>query len=178
MPTSERRTTERRRATRELSLRVGQGYDLHALVPGRPLVLGDVTVPSELGLLGHSDADVLTHAIIDALFCAAGLGDIGSHFPDTDPRFKGANSLKLLQHALAAVWDAGYTVINIDSTVIAQGPRLAPHIEAIRASLSAAALMPLDAVNVKAKTNERLGFEGRQEGIVAHAVVLLGPAGS
>jgi 2-C-methyl-D-erythritol 2,4-cyclodiphosphate synthase len=153
--------------------RIGQGYDCHALVEGRPLVLGGVTVPHTRGLLGHSDADALLHAITDALLGAAGLGDIGRHFPDTDERFAGADSRVLLREACARVRAAGYTVGNVDATVIAQRPKLAPHIplmvERIAQDLGVAA----GQVNVKAKTNEKMGFLGREEGIAAEAVALL-----
>jgi 2-C-methyl-D-erythritol 4-phosphate cytidylyltransferase / 2-C-methyl-D-erythritol 2,4-cyclodiphosphate synthase len=155
------------------ALRIGQGYDVHALVPGRRLILGGVEIASDLGLLGHSDADVLTHALIDALLGAAALGDIGSHYPDTDPRFAGADSLKLLGETLTKVLAAGYRPVNIDATLIAQAPRLAPYIEAITANLCRVTAMPSGSINVKAKTNERLGFEGRSEGIVAQVVVLI-----
>lgn len=154
-------------------IRVGQGYDVHALVPGRRLIVGGVEIPHTHGLLGHSDADVLLHAITDALLGAAALGDIGRHFPDTDERFRGADSLALLREAVARVRAAGFEVCNIDSTVIAQAPRLAPHVPAMVTRIAAALGMDPSRVNVKGKTNERLGFEGRQEGIVAQAVVLL-----
>ena len=154
-------------------LRIGQGYDVHALVPGRRLILGGVEIASDLGLLGHSDADVLTHALIDALLGAAALGDIGTHFPDTDPRFAGADSLQLLGATLVKVLEAGYRPVNIDATLVAQAPRLAPYIEAITANLRRVTAMPAGSINVKAKTNERLGFEGRSEGIVAQVVVLI-----
>ncbi|MGY8526943.1 2-C-methyl-D-erythritol 2,4-cyclodiphosphate synthase [Paracidovorax citrulli] len=153
--------------------RVGQGYDVHALVPGRPLILGGVTIPHDRGLLGHSDADALLHAITDALFGAAGLGDIGRHFPDTDPAFAGADSRALLREAVRRVRRAGYAVGNVDATVIAQAPKLAPHIGAMVANLAEDLGIPAGRCNVKAKTNEKLGFEGRQEGIVAQAVVLI-----
>jgi 2-C-methyl-D-erythritol 2,4-cyclodiphosphate synthase len=156
-----------------MDFRVGQGYDVHALVPGRPLIIGGVTIPYERGLLGHSDADVLLHAITDALFGAAGLGDIGRHFPDTDPDFAGANSRVLLREALARVARAGYTLVNVDSTVIAQAPKLAPHIVSMRENIAHDLSLPHDCVNVKAKTNEKLGYLGRGEGIEAQAVVLL-----
>jgi 2-C-methyl-D-erythritol 2,4-cyclodiphosphate synthase len=154
-------------------IRIGEGYDVHALVPGRKLIIGGVTIPYHLGLLGHSDADVLLHAITDALLGAAGLGDIGQHFPDTDARFKGADSGALLRQAQQAVAQQGWTVGNIDCTVIAQEPKLAPHRAAIR--LRIAELLELEPaqVNVKGKTTERLGFVGRGEGIAASAVCLL-----
>ncbi|MCT9123176.1 2-C-methyl-D-erythritol 2,4-cyclodiphosphate synthase [Cupriavidus gilardii] len=154
-------------------IRVGQGYDVHALVPGRKLVLGGVEIPHDRGLLGHSDADALLHAITDALFGAAALGDIGRHFPDTDPAFAGADSRALLREAVRRVREAGYEVGNVDATVIAQAPKLAPHIAAMVANLAEDLGIAAGRCNVKAKTNEKLGFEGRQEGIVAQAVVLL-----
>ena len=156
-----------------MTLRIGEGWDVHALVPGRKLVLGGVEVPFERGLLGHSDADVLLHAITDALLGAAGLGDIGRHFPDTDPRFKGADSVALLTEAAARVREAGWRVGNIDSTVVAQAPRLAPHIEAMRERIAAALGLPAGQVNVKAKTAEKLGPVGQGLSIEARAVVLL-----
>lgn len=158
-----------------LPFRIGQGYDVHPLVPGRPLILGGVRIDHEFGLLGHSDADVLTHAIIDALFGAAALGDIGRHFPDTDERFRGADSLTLLAEAVDRVWEVGYRIANIDATVIAERPRLAPHITEMAEKIRVAAGLSRGTVNIKAKTNERLGFEGRREGIVAQAVVLITP---
>lgn len=154
-------------------IRVGQGYDVHALVPGRKLVLGGVEIPHDRGLLGHSDADALLHAVTDALFGAAALGDIGRHFPDTDPAFAGADSRALLREAVRRVREAGYEVGNVDATVIAQAPKLAPHIAAMVANLAEDLGIAAGRCNVKAKTNEKLGFEGRQEGIVAQAVVLL-----
>lgn len=153
--------------------RIGQGYDCHALVPSRPLIIGGVTIPHTSGLLGHSDADVLLHAITDALLGAAGLGDIGQHFPDTDPAFKGADSRQLLRAAAQRVKASGYTIGNIDATVIAQAPKLAPHLAAMIANLSADLGLEAKQLNLKAKTNERLGWEGREEGIAAHAVALL-----
>jgi 2-C-methyl-D-erythritol 2,4-cyclodiphosphate synthase len=155
--------------------RVGQGYDCHALVPGRPLIIGGVKIPHRLGLLGHSDADVLLHAITDALFGAAGLGDIGRHFPDTDAKYAGANSRVLLKEAGRLVREAGYEIGNIDATVIAQAPKMAPHISAMIAHIAMdLELDPLQ-VNIKAKTNERLGWEGREEGIAAQVVALIHP---
>ncbi|WP_207001523.1 2-C-methyl-D-erythritol 2,4-cyclodiphosphate synthase [Trinickia mobilis] len=156
-----------------MDFRIGQGYDVHALVPGRPLIIGGVTVPYDRGLLGHSDADVLLHAITDALFGAAALGDIGRHFPDTDTRFAGANSRVLLRECAARIAQAGFAIQNVDSTVIAQAPKLAPHIDAMRANVAEDLGLPLDRVNVKAKTNEKLGYLGRGEGIEAQAAVLL-----
>jgi len=154
-------------------MRIGQGYDLHRLEEGRPLILGGVTIPHGTGLAGHSDADALAHAITDALLGAAALGDIGTHFPDTDPSHEGADSLVLLRAALQLVQRAGYRVINIDSTIVAQSPKLGPHIPAIRARLAETLEMPLDDISVKAKTNERVGPEGREEAISTQAVVLL-----
>lgn len=154
-------------------MRIGQGYDLHRLEEGRPLILGGVTIAADKGLAGHSDADVLAHAITDAILGAAALGNIGQHFPDTDPRYKDADSLILLRDSLAMVVDAGFTLINVDSTVVAQAPKLNPHIGDIRASLAGALGIPLEAISVKAKTNEHVGPEGRGEAMSAQAVVLL-----
>lgn len=156
-----------------MSFRIGQGFDVHALVPGRRLVLGGVEIPFERGLLGHSDADVLAHAITDALLGAAGLGDIGRHFPDTDARFAGADSLVLLSEATRRVREAGYSVGNVDATIVAQAPRMAPHIGEMNSRLARAIGVEVGRVNVKARTTERLGFEGRSEGISAHAIALL-----
>ena len=153
--------------------RIGQGYDCHALVPGRPLIIGGVTIPHPTGLLGHSDADVLLHAITDALFGAAGLGDIGKHFPDTDPAFKGADSRRLLREAANRVKAAGYSIGNIDATLIAQAPRMAPHLAGMVSNIANDLSIDPAQVNLKAKTNERLGWEGREEGIAAQAVALL-----
>lgn len=153
--------------------RIGEGWDTHALVPGRPLILGGVTVPHTHGLLGHSDADALCHAITDALFGAAALGDIGHHFPDTDVRFKGADSIVLLGEAARRVRAAGWEIGNIDSTVIAQAPKLAPHIAGMRQRLSVALGIAIEQVNVKAKTAEKMGPVGRGEAIEARAVCLL-----
>lgn len=158
-----------------LAFRVGQGWDVHALVADRPLVLGGVTIPHRLGLLGHSDADVLIHALIDALLGAAALGDIGRHFPDTDPRWKGADSRVLLRRTVSLLAQAGWRVGNVDSTVIAQAPKLAPHIPAMVAHLAADLGVTEGEVNVKAKTSEKLGYAGREEGISAQAVALLLP---
>jgi len=155
------------------NIRVGEGWDTHALVPGRKLVIGGVDVPYERGLLGHSDADVLVHAIIDALYGAAGMGDIGRHFPDTDDRFKGANSMLLLAETARRVREAGWEIGNVDCTVIAQAPKLAPHIESMRARLAQALQIAGDQVNVKAKTAEKLGPVGQGLSIEARAVVLL-----
>lgn len=156
-----------------LPFRVGQGYDVHALTPGRKLILGGVEIPYPRGLLGHSDADALLHAITDAILGAAGLGDIGGMFPDTDAQWAGADSRRLLRGAVAAVRAAGWTVGNVDATVIAQAPRIAPHVVAMRANIAADLGIEVAAVNVKGKTNERLGFEGRSEGIATQAVALL-----
>lgn len=153
--------------------RIGEGWDTHALVPGRKLILGGVEIAHPLGLLGHSDADVLLHAVIDALLGAAGLGDIGSHFPDTDVRFKGADSFKLLAATAALLAARGWRIGNIDSTVVAQAPRLAPHIPAMRAKLALALGLDESQVNVKAKTAERLGPVGQGLSMEARAVVLL-----
>ncbi len=153
--------------------RIGQGYDCHALVEGRRLVIGGVEIAHSRGLLGHSDADVLLHAITDALLGAAGLGDIGRHFPDTDARFAGVDSRVLLRQAVALVVGAGYAVGNLDATIIAQAPRMAPHIAFMQANIAEDLGVAVSQVNVKAKTNERLGFLGREEGIAAEAVVLL-----
>jgi 2-C-methyl-D-erythritol 2,4-cyclodiphosphate synthase len=156
-----------------MNLRIGEGWDVHALVAGRPLVLGGVTVPFHLGLLGHSDADVLLHAITDALLGAAALGDIGRHFPDTDAAFKGADSMVLLVEAARRVCANGWAVGNIDSTVIAQAPKLMPHIPAMCARIAEALDLALDQVNVKAKTAEKLGPVGLGQAMEARAVVLL-----
>ena len=153
--------------------RIGQGYDVHALVPGRPLIVGGVAIPHSHGLLGHSDADVLLHAITDAVLGAAALGDIGRHFPDTDPRFAGADSEALLREAVVRARNAGFDIVNIDSTIIAQAPRMAAHIPAMIERIAAATDLDAGRVNVKAKTSERLGFTGRGEGIAAEAIALL-----
>lgn len=155
--------------------RIGQGYDVHRLVEGRPLILGGVTIPHDKGLLGHSDADALLHAITDAVLGAAALGDIGRHFPDTDPTFKGADSGVLLQEAMRRVRAAGWQLVNVDSTIIAQQPKLAPHIDAIRARIAALLDIDVSCVNVKGKTNEKLGYLGRAEAIETQAVCLLVP---
>ncbi|HEX8961677.1 MAG TPA: 2-C-methyl-D-erythritol 2,4-cyclodiphosphate synthase [Rhodocyclaceae bacterium] len=156
-----------------LPFRIGQGYDVHALVPGRKLILGGVEIAFERGLAGHSDADVLLHAITDAVLGAAGLGDIGRMFPDTEERWRGADSRALLRGAMAAVKAAGWRVGNLDATVIAQAPRIAPHVEAMRANVAADLEVGTAEVNIKGKTTERLGFAGRGEGIAAEAVALL-----
>ena len=153
--------------------RIGQGFDVHALVPGRPLIVGGVTIPFERGLLGHSDADVLLHTITDAILGAAGLGDIGRHFPDTDPRFEGADSRVLLREAAAAVRAAGWQTVNIDATVIARAPKILPFVPAMVANIAADLQVPAGCVNIKAKTAERLGFVGRAEGVATEAVVLI-----
>ena len=156
-----------------LSLRVGEGWDTHQLVLGRPLVLGGVTIPHTHGLLGHSDADALLHAITDAMLGAAGLGDIGRHFPDTDPAFKGADSMHLLQAAAQRVREEGYELLNVDSTIVAQAPKMAPHIPAMRDCIAAALGLAASAVNVKAKTAERMGPVGELRAIEARAICLL-----
>ena len=154
-------------------MRIGHGYDVHRLVEGRDLILGGVKIPYELGLLGHSDADVLLHAVSDALLGAAGMGDIGKHFPDTDPAYKGADSLKLLQIVGEKVTLAGYRISNIDVTMIAQKPKLRPYIEQMEQNIAAALGMDAGRVNVKATTEERLGFTGEGLGMSCHAVCLL-----
>ena len=154
-------------------MRIGQGFDAHALKAGRKLIIGGVTIPYEMGLEGHSDADVLLHAICDALFGAAALGDIGRHFPDRDPRYKGIDSRELRRAAGGLLARDGWRVVNIDATVIAQEPRLAPHISAMAANIAADLGIAAENVNVKAKTTERLGFTGRGEGIAAEAVALI-----
>jgi 2-C-methyl-D-erythritol 2,4-cyclodiphosphate synthase len=153
--------------------RVGQGFDAHALVSGRKLVIGGVEIPYERGLEGHSDADVLLHAITDAVLGAAGLGDIGRHFPDTDPRYRNADSRGLLRAAARMLHEAGWVVVNVDATIIAQAPKMAPHIAAMVKNIAADLGIAPGHANVKAKTTERLGFTGRGEGIAAEAVVLL-----
>lgn len=156
-----------------MNIRVGQGYDVHQLVEGRDLILGGVNIPFEKGLLGHSDADALLHAITDALLGAAGLGDIGSHFPDTAAEFKDADSRVLLREAYQSVQALGWKVVNVDTTVIAQKPKLAPHIPAMRANIAADLGLPESCVNIKGKTNEKLGYLGRMEAIEAQVAVLL-----
>lgn len=156
-----------------MDLRIGQGFDIHALVAGRPLVLGGVTIPHEKGLAGHSDADCLLHAIIDALLGAAGMGDIGGSFPDSDERWRGADSRALLRSVFRRVQDAGWRIANLDSTIIAQAPRMAPHIDAMRRNLAQDLALPVERINIKAKTMEHLGALGRGEGIAAEVVVLL-----
>ncbi|GAB5535809.1 MAG: 2-C-methyl-D-erythritol 2,4-cyclodiphosphate synthase [Rubricoccaceae bacterium] len=157
-------------------MRIGHGYDVHRLVEGRPLILGGVTVPSEIGLDGHSDADVLTHAIIDALLGAAALGDIGEHFPDTDAEWKGADSIELLKAVMNLVASEGHQLANVDSTVVLQRPKLRPHIDAMRLELATAMNVGVSQVSVKATTGEGMGFVGTGEGATAHAVCLLVPA--
>ena len=154
-------------------MRIGQGFDTHALVPGRRLIIGGVDIPHDKGLAGHSDADVLIHALCDALLGAAGLGDIGRHFPDSDARYKGIDSRKLLREVAQLLARNKLRVVNVDATIIAEAPKMAPHIPAMRANLAADLGIEADFVNVKAKTAEKLGFVGRGEGIAAEAVALL-----
>lgn len=154
-------------------MRIGQGYDVHRLVEGRPLILGGVQIPYARGLDGHSDADVLTHAVMDALLGAAGLGDIGRHFPDTDPRYKGISSLLLLDEVRRLLEETGYSIVNIDLTVIAQAPKLAPYLPQMQALLAETLKIRPGQINLKATTEERLGFTGRGEGIACQAVCLL-----
>jgi 2-C-methyl-D-erythritol 2,4-cyclodiphosphate synthase len=154
-------------------MRIGHGYDVHRLVEGRDLILGGVKIPHSVGLLGHSDADVLLHAVSDALLGAAGLGDIGKHFPDTDPQYKGADSLELLRIVGEKVTQAGYRISNIDVTMIAQAPKLRPHIETMEGNIARVLGLDASRVNVKATTEERLGFTGSMEGMACHAVCLL-----
>jgi 2-C-methyl-D-erythritol 2,4-cyclodiphosphate synthase len=154
-------------------MRVGQGYDVHALAAGRALILGGVNIPHHLGLQGHSDADVLLHAICDACLGAAGLGDIGRHFPDSDPQYRGIDSRKLLRQVRALLEAREWQVENLDSTIVAQAPKLAPHLPQMVANIAADLAIAPSQVNVKATTTEKLGFAGREEGIAAHAVVLL-----
>ena len=154
-------------------MRIGTGYDVHQLGEGLPLWIGGVSIPHTHGLIGHSDADVLLHAICDALLGAAALGDIGKHFPDTDPQYKGISSLKLLAHVAKLLHEHGYTIGNIDATVVAQCPKLAPYIQQMRQKIADTLTVDLSQVSIKATTTEHLGFEGRQEGISAQAVALL-----
>jgi 2-C-methyl-D-erythritol 2,4-cyclodiphosphate synthase len=156
-----------------MNMRIGEGWDVHALVPGRKLILGGVEIAHTAGLMGHSDADVLLHAITDAVLGAAGLGDIGRHFPDTDAQFKGADSRVLLQEAMRRVREKGWELVNVDSTIVAQAPKLAPHMAAINAGVAQALGVGLDQVNVKAKTAEKLGPVGMGQSMEARAVVLL-----
>ena len=154
-------------------MRIGQGFDVHALVAGRKLVIGGVQIPHEKGLEGHSDADVLLHAVCDALIGAAALGDIGTHFPDTDPRYQGIDSRKLLREVVRLLDERGWRIVNVDATIIAQAPKMAPHVPKMRENAAADLGIAVAAVNVKAKTTEQLGFVGRGEGIAAEAVVLI-----
>ncbi len=156
-------------------MRIGQGFDVHALVAGRKLIIGGVTIPFERGLAGHSDADVLLHAICDALIGAAGLGDIGRHYPDTDPQYKGIDSRQLLRAVAILLHEHQYAVGNVDATIIAQAPKMAPHIAAMRMNIAADLGVAESCVNIKAKTAEQMGLVGRGEGIVAEAVALLVP---
>jgi 2-C-methyl-D-erythritol 2,4-cyclodiphosphate synthase len=159
-------------------MRIGTGFDVHAFAAGRPLVIGGVTIPFERGLAGHSDADVLLHAISDALLGALALGDLGVHFPDTDARYAGADSRALLRHVMSLVTQRGYDVANVDATVVAQAPKLAPYVQAMRANIAADLGCDPDRISVKATTTERLGFAGREEGIAAQAVALVVPRGN
>lgn len=154
-------------------MRVGMGYDVHKLVEGRDLIIGGVKIPHKLGLLGHSDADVLLHAIMDALLGAAGQGDIGKHFPDTDPQYKGISSVKLLEHVAKLIEKKGYVVENIDATIIAQRPKMRPHIEQMEQNIASALHISTDQINVKATTEEGLGFTGTEEGISSQAICAL-----
>ena len=156
-----------------MDIRVGTGFDVHAFAEGRALILGGVSIKHPVGLLGHSDADVLTHAVMDALLGACAMGDIGKHFPDTDPAYEGADSLALLRHCTELLAAYGWRVGNVDATVIAQAPKLAPHIPAMRANIAEAMAVPAELISVKATTEEGLGFTGSGEGIAAHAVVLI-----
>ena len=156
-----------------MNIRIGNGYDIHKLVAGRPLILGGVKIPHILGLLGHSDADVLTHAIMDALLGALSLGDIGHYFPPSDPKWKGADSMMLLEQVLQIIQSQGWKVGNIDSTIVAEQPKLKPHLKAMRSSLAQTMSLEIDRVSIKATTNEKLGAVGREEGICAYAVILL-----
>ncbi len=157
-------------------MRIGHGYDVHRFCDGDFITLGGVRIPHKYGLLAHSDGDVLLHALSDALLGAAALGDIGKHFPDTDPQFKGADSRVLLRHVVGIVAAKGWKVGNIDATIVAQAPKMAPHIETMRHAIAEDLQVDLDQVNVKATTTEKLGFTGREEGIAVHAVALLLPA--
>lgn len=161
-----------------MNLRIGNGFDVHPLVPGRPLIIGGVTIPFDRGLEGHSDADVLLHAITDAILGALALGDLGAHFPDTDAKWQGADSRAMLRHVLALAIDRGYVIGNVDATVIAQAPKLAPHVAAMRANLALDLRCAIDRVSVKATTTDKLGFIGRGEGIATLAsIVLVAAAG-
>ena len=168
-----RRVTDPGGRSRAGAIRVGTGYDLHRLVEGRPLILGGVTVPYERGLLGHSDADAVCHAVTDAVLGAVAAGDIGRHFPDTDPQFRGASSIDLLSRAAAIVRDRGFAIVNVDVVVIAERPKLAPYIEAMRGNVAAALGIAVTGVSVKGKTNEGIGELGRGEAIATHAVALV-----
>lgn len=154
-------------------MRIGHGYDVHKLTEGRKLIIGGVDIPYKMGLLGHSDADVLTHAVMDALLGAAALGDIGGLFPDNDPKYEGADSLKLLSEVCRIIYEKGYKISNIDATIIAQQPKMKPHIEQMRKNFAQVCSVDIDRINVKATTEEHLGFTGREEGISAHCVCLL-----
>ena len=154
-------------------LRIGHGYDVHAFADNRKCIIGGVDIPYDRGLMGHSDADVLLHAISDSLLGAAAMGDIGKHFPDNDPEYEGADSLVLLKYVVSLISEKGYAVNNIDATIIAQAPKMAPYIEAMRHNIAEALRVEVDCVNVKATTEEKLGFTGRKEGISAHCVCLL-----
>jgi len=154
-------------------MRIGMGYDVHKLVEGRDLIIGGVNIPHTLGLLGHSDADVLLHAIMDAVLGAAGLGDIGKHFPDTDPAYKGISSIKLMEHVAALIEEKGYVVENIDATIIAQRPKMRPHIPQMEENIAKAMHISVDQINVKATTEEGLGFTGTEAGISSQAICLL-----
>ena len=154
-------------------MRIGMGYDVHKLVEGRDLIIGGVNIPHTLGLLGHSDADVLLHAIMDAVLGAAGLGDIGKHFPDTDPAYKGISSIKLMEHVAALIEEKGYVVENIDATIIAQKPKMRPHIPQMEENIAKAMNISVDQINVKATTEEGLGFTGTEAGISSQAICLL-----
>lgn len=156
-----------------MNIRIGQGFDVHALVEGRPLILGGVTIPHDKGLMGHSDADALLHAVTDAVLGAAGMGDIGRMFPDNDPSFKDADSRVLLREAFAKVKEAGWRVVNVDATIHAQQPKVKPHAPAMVANIAADLEISEDCVNIKGKTNEKLGHIGREEGIATNCVVLL-----
>ncbi len=155
------------------NIRIGHGYDVHRLTEGRKLIIGGVEIPHRLGLLGHSDADVLTHAVMDAMLGALALGDIGKHFPDTDPQYAGADSIQLLAHVRKIIQEQGWTLGNLDATILAQAPKLAPHIPEMRRRISETLGCGLDQVSIKATTEEKLGFTGQEQGIAAHCVVLL-----
>ncbi|MEO1672854.1 MAG: 2-C-methyl-D-erythritol 2,4-cyclodiphosphate synthase [Cyanobacteria bacterium J06631_2] len=156
-----------------MNIRIGNGYDIHQLAKDRPLILGGIEIPHTLGLLGHSDADVLTHAIMDALLGALSLGDIGHYFPPSDPKWKGANSIMLLEQVISIIQSQGWQIGNVDSTVVAEQPKLKPHLKSMRLCLAKAMAVELEQISIKATTNEKLGPVGREEGICAYAVVLL-----